>query len=76
MWTVVCSVSGCPPRQEGGPNFRKFVSILRCGHWDRRRPLWEMWVIEGAVGTDGGNVAMMTKVHHVGVDGMTGVNLM
>ncbi len=55
-----------------------------CGHiaslpLDRTRPLWEMWVIEACASPDSqkaDRLAVMTKVHHSGVDGVTGANLM
>ena len=40
---------------------------------DRRRPLWEMWLIEG-LGDD--RWAMLSKVHHCMVDGIAGSDLL
>jgi WS/DGAT/MGAT family acyltransferase len=43
---------------------------------DRRRPLWEMWVIEGIGGrADSRRLAVLVKVHHAAADGVTFANV-
>jgi WS/DGAT/MGAT family acyltransferase len=39
---------------------------------DRRRPLWEWWVVEGLAG---GLVACVWKIHHACIDGMSGASM-
>lgn len=40
---------------------------------DMAKPLWEMWLVEGL---EGGRWALIAKVHHALVDGITGTSLL
>ncbi|MGH9029750.1 MAG: wax ester/triacylglycerol synthase family O-acyltransferase, partial [Acidimicrobiales bacterium] len=40
---------------------------------DRTKPLWEMYIVEGL---EDGNIAMVTKIHHSTIDGVSGAELL
>ena len=42
-------------------------------HVDRAKPLWETWIVEGL---EGDRFALISKVHHCMIDGISGVDIM
>ena len=69
--------TGSLPPGSGRADLHAFVGDLMSTELDRSRPLWEMWIVDGldpvAVG---GRWAVVSKVHHCMVDGVSGTDLM
>lgn len=58
----------------GGPSeLSALVGDIVSRPLDRRRPLWEFHVVEGL---DHGHVALVSKVHHSIIDGVSGADVM
>ena len=63
---------GCPA--PGGPHqLGDLASDIAGVPLDRDRPLWDMWFVEGL---EHGHVALVAKMHHATIDGVSGANLM
>jgi diacylglycerol O-acyltransferase len=60
------------PSPGGTRELLEFVARIHARPLDRRRPLWEIYVIEGL---EGDRLAMYSKVHHAMIDGMSGIDL-
>jgi len=60
------------PKPGNSDQLKKLSARIMAQPLDRKRPLWETWVVEGL---EGDRFAMITKIHHCMIDGASGVDL-
>lgn len=61
------------PAPGGDTQLRSLMGRVMSQPLDHRRPLWEMWLVEGL---EDDRWAVLSKVHHCLVDGVAGVDLL
>ncbi len=61
------------PKPGSEEQLKRLSARIMQQHLDRSRPLWEMWIVEGL---EGDRFAMISKVHHCMIDGVSGVDLL
>jgi len=60
------------PAPGGRRELADYVQRVHSRHLDRTKSLWEMYVIEGL---EDGHVAILAKIHHAMIDGMSGIDI-
>jgi diacylglycerol O-acyltransferase / wax synthase len=60
------------PRPGGNEQLKRLSARIMAQQLDRNRPLWETWVVEGL---QGDRFAVINKIHHCMIDGVSGVDL-
>ncbi|HUC35556.1 MAG TPA: wax ester/triacylglycerol synthase domain-containing protein, partial [Acidimicrobiales bacterium] len=61
------------PAPGGVAELAEFVGDVCSRQLDRTKPLWEMYIVEGL---QDGNIAVVTKIHHCTIDGVSGAELL
>jgi diacylglycerol O-acyltransferase len=61
------------PSPGGMRELGDFAADIISRQLHRDRPLWEMWVVEGL---EDGKIALVTKMHHSTIDGVSGAELL
>jgi diacylglycerol O-acyltransferase / wax synthase len=62
------------PKPGDERQLKRLAARIMSQHLDRAKPLWEIWIVEGLENHE--QFAMISKIHHCMVDGMSSVDLL